>query len=231
MTLPSPWSLATALLASAAFLAAPSRAQSAATASGGQVAGSSETPTLTFRKIFKSSYPEYTEIKVNQDGAGSWDIRQLDEAAAPQPFEVSPSLAQKLFELADGLHDFAGVDLDVHRRIANLGQKTFRYEKGGEIHEVTFNYTLNSTANQLLALFEGLARQQLDQSDLERTMRYDHLGVNDALLRLQSDIKNRLLPEPGRLLPVLDQVAADSDLLDISRERARAIAERIRNGH
>ena len=60
-------------------------------------------------------------------------------------FSISPSK----------LHDFQGVDLEVHRRLANLGEKTFRYEKGGESHETTFNYTLDMNAAQLLDLFEG----------------------------------------------------------------------------
>ncbi len=33
-------------------------------------------PTLTFTQIFKSSYPEYVQITVKQDGTGAWDIRQ-----------------------------------------------------------------------------------------------------------------------------------------------------------
>ena len=57
--------------------------------------------------------------------------------------------ARKLFALAGELHNFAGADLDVHRRVADLGQKTFRYEKGGEVHETQFNYTINHTASQL----------------------------------------------------------------------------------
>lgn len=192
---------------------------------------SSQGPTLTFRKIFKSSYPEFAEIKINEDGSGTYDIRQLDDTPSPQPMQISQTLAHKLFELAAELHNFHGVDLDVHRRIADLGQKTLGYEKGTEKFQVTFNYTLNSAANQLLAIFDGLQRQELDLSDMARTMRYDHLGVNDVMTRVQNDIRNKLLPEPEALLPMLDQLAANEELVDIARQRARAIAEQIRNNH
>jgi hypothetical protein len=192
---------------------------------------SSQGPTLTFRKIFKSSYPEFAEIKINEDGSGTYDIRQLDDTPSPQPMQIGQALAHKLFELAAELHNFHGVDLDVHRRIADLGQKTLGYEKGAEKFQVTFNYTLNSAANQLLAIFDGLQRQELDLSDMVRTMRYDHLGVNDVMTRVQNDIKNKLLPEPDALLPTLDQLAANEELVDIARQRARAIAEQIRNNH
>jgi len=64
---------------------------------------------------------------------------------------------------------------------------------------------------------------------LQRQAKYDRLGVNDALMRFESDMDHRLLPEPERLLPVLDQIAEDSHFLEIARTRARALAERIRN--
>lgn len=202
---------------------AQSRMRAAASAAQG--------PTLTFRKVFKSSYPEFSEIKVSEDGSGTYDIRQLDETPSPQPMQVGQALARKIFELAGQLHNFQGVDLDVHRRIADLGQKTFRYQNGTENFEVTFNYTLNSAANQLLAIFDGLQRQELDYSDMQRAMRYDHLGINDVMSRVQRDVKNKLLPEPEALLPTLDQIAANTDLVDIARQRARSIAEQIRNSH
>ncbi|HKV03952.1 MAG TPA: hypothetical protein VJO53_02470 [Candidatus Acidoferrales bacterium] len=187
--------------------------------------------TITYRKIFKSSYPEFVEIKVNQSGAGTCDIRQLSDDSNPKPVRIDAPIVQSIFGLAEKLHNFAGVDLEMHRRIANLGQKTFRYERGAEVHDVTFNYTLDRSASELLAIFESLARQQTDLSDLVRTMRYDRLGVNDVLLQIEKDYDHKLLPEPEQLLPPLDQVAADEHFIDIARQRARSLAGRIRASH
>jgi hypothetical protein len=203
-------------------------AAKAAPPANARSAGNAE---ITYRKIFKTSYPEFVEIKVNQTGSGSYDIRQLDEDANPQPFEIGAPLAERIFSLATKLHNFQGVDLDVHRRLANLGEKTLLYENGAEKHEAKFNYTLDDSASQLENIFEGLARQTSDISDLARTMRYDRLGVNDVLLQIESDVNNKLIPEPERLLPTLDQVAGDEKLIDIARQRARALATRIRSAH
>ena len=191
----------------------------------------SDSTNITYRKIFKSSYPEYVEIKVSQNGAATYDIRQLDEESEPVAFEIDPPLVQRIFDLTAKLHNFQGVNLDIHRRIANLGEKTFLYTKGGESHEVKFNYTLDDSATQLLNIFEGLARQESDLSNLLRVMRYDHLGVNDALVQIEADYNNKIFPEPERLLPALDQVSADNKFIDIARQRARVLASRIRNSH
>jgi hypothetical protein len=187
---------------------------------------------LSYRRIFKSSSPEFIEIIVHDDSdAATFEIRQLDEDPGAAPFEVSAPLREKMFGLAGELKNFQGQDqyLDVHRRIANLGEKTFRWEKGAESHETKFNYTLNSAASQLMQIFEGLARQQELVTLLERRMKYDRLGINDALLQFETDLNHKLLPEPQRALPTLDQIASDSRFVEIGRQRARALAERIRH--
>jgi hypothetical protein len=185
---------------------------------------------LTFRRVFKSSSPEFIEIAVREDSdTAAYEIRQLDEDSGPSPFQVSAGLRVKMFALAAQLNHFRGQDLDVHRKIANLGQKTFRWELGAEVHETKFNYTLNSAATQLLQIFEGLARQQEHVDLISRRMRYDRLGINDALLQFESDLNRSLLPEPQRVLPMLDQIAGDSRFVGIARQRARSLAERIRH--
>lgn len=185
---------------------------------------------LTFRRVFKGSSPEFIEISVREDSdVAGYEIRQLDEDAGASPFQVGAALRTKMFDLAAELRHFQGQDLDVHRKIAYLGQKTFHWDCGGEVHEAKFNYTMNPTASQLLQIFEGLARQQEDADLISRRMKYDRLGVNDALLQFESDLNRSLLPEPKRLLPMLEQIAEDTKFVDIARQRSRSLAERIRH--
>lgn len=189
----------------------------------------SDGPTLIYRKVFKSSSPEFIEIRVRRDGSGLVDIRQLDDDAEPEAFQVNPALAARLFDMAAELRNFEGVELNVKRKLANLGEKTLRFEDGARANEVTYNYTLNPTAQQLQVIFEGLGRQQEHLQLLQHRLRFDRLGVNDALLRFEVDLNKKGIPEPERLLPVLEQVAGDARVVEIARQRARAIAERIRS--
>ncbi len=196
---------------------------------GAQAASASE-PTIVFRKVFKSSYPEYVEIKVPENGACTADIRQISDDPSPQPFQLSQSVVQRIFDLASELHDFNGVNLEIHRRIADLGEKTFIYQNGAQVYQTSFNYSTNSSAQQLLDLFENLTREQIDFSDLQRTMQYDHLGVYDVVQRVEKDYDDKVLPDPSALLPALDKLAADNTYLDIARDVARTVAGRIRTG-
>jgi hypothetical protein len=183
---------------------------------------------LTYRKVFKSSSPEFIEVTITPSGTGVVDIRQLDDDPDPQPVEISPEFAARLFELAAELKHFKDIELDVKRRLANLGEKTFRYESGADASETTFNYTVNQTAVQLMQAFEGIARQEGHRQTLLHRLRFDRLGVNDALIALEADLRRGLIPEPARLAPVLDAVSNDSRVIDMARSRARALAERMR---
>jgi len=197
---------------------------------GGALASPAGSAIFTYRRIFKSSTPEFIEIKIKEDSdSGSYEIRQLDEDPGTTPFEISHALRAKIFELIAQLNYFKGLDLDIHRKIANLGEKTFHWEFGSQVHEVKFNYTVNSNALQLLQICEGLARQQELVDLLQRRIKYDRLGVNDALLQLDADLSKGVIPEPQRVLPMLDQIAADSRFVEIARQRARSLAERVRH--
>ena len=101
------------------------------------------------------------------------------------------------------------------------------HEQGGVSHETKFNYTLNPAAAQLLQIFEGLARQQEHYELITRRMKYDRLGIYDALLQFESDLNRGLLPEPQRLLPLLEQIANDPKFVDVARKRAQILASRI----
>jgi hypothetical protein len=199
-------------------------------ACGYQLRATPSAGVFTYRRVFPASVPEFIEIKIPDNGdKPTFEIRQLDEDPGASNFEISASLRSKIYELIAQLHYFKGLDLDVHRKIANLGEKTFQWDKDSESSAVKFNYTLNSAASQLLQICEGLARQLELLELLQRRAKYDRLGVNDALLQFENDLNKGVLPEPSRALPLLDQIAGDPRYVEIARQRARSLAERIRH--
>src|SRR5262245_21372855 len=189
---------------------------------------SSQAAKVTFRRIFQGSAPEYIELCIWDDAKNAtYEIRQMDDDPGSAPFEVGEPLRAKIFGLTAQLHNFQGLDLDVHRKIANLGEKPFRWEQAGVSHETKFNYTLNSAASQLLQILEGLAPQQEPYELITRRMKYDRLGIYDALLQFESDLNRGLLPEPQRLVPLLEQIANDPKFVDVARKRAQLLSGRI----
>src|SRR5215475_14058888 len=105
---------------------------------------SAQSAKITFRRIFSGSTPEFIEITVREDSeVATFEIRQLDEDAGSAPFNVSSVIRANMFVYAAELQHVQGQELDVHRKIAYLAEKTIRWEQGNQKFENKFNYSLN----------------------------------------------------------------------------------------
>jgi len=211
--------LVAALLSASAVAFAQGPAQSGA---------SSDLPTITYRRVFEGSTPEFVEIVVRQDGAAKADVRQLSEAATPQAFTVNAAISKQIFDLARQLRKFQNADWEVRRKVAVLGRKTFRWEQDAEAYQTEYNYTINPQAAQLQKIFDNLAQEQTDLAEIEHRARYDRLGVNESLERFEQHLNQGTVPGPERFLPALDRIVEDARLIEMARQRARTLAARIR---
>ena len=184
-------------------------------------------PQLSYTKILKGSIPEYERIVVNSDGSGSYEGRQLTDPPSPRRFQLSNEVVEKFFELADEMHDFQNVSLESHKRVADLGLKTFRYENGSRAYECQFNYSTNRDAAELESLFEGLGAVERHISALDYAMKYDHLGLPRVLTLIQIDLDNKALLDPQLMTGTLQTVATNPNYLHLAQVRAREILRQI----
>jgi hypothetical protein len=109
-----------------------------------------------------------------------------------------------------------------------MGTKTFRFEDGVEKHEVEFNYSADPMAQAMWDWFERITESEGLLINLERAVRYDKLGANDALLLLHISYDRKRLVAPEQFLALLDRVAKNESFVHIARERAAALAEAFR---
>ena len=182
---------------------------------------------LTYIKVLKGSMPEYTQVTVDTDGVGSYQGRKLTDAPMPRPLKLSPATTEALFNLAHALGDFGSVDLESHKNVADLGEKTFIYEHDGQDHKAQFNFTQNRQAQELEGLFEGIAGVEQHLGVLEYSVRYDRLGLPQELTQIEIDLNNNALVDPELLTPMLEKIAANSQFLHIAQIRAEDILRRI----
>jgi hypothetical protein len=182
---------------------------------------------LTYSRTFKGSTPEYLLITVDSKGLGTFEGHKLDEAQSPRPFQLSVGTTERIFALAGQLHNFQFVDLDSHKKVANLGQKTLTYEQGENVHRVVFNFTENRMAQELVEIFEAVGAVEEHISTLEFGMKYDPLGLPQELLQIQIELNRKSLTGPEMLLPTLEKIAHDSRFLHLAQVRAQQIIERI----
>ena len=186
----------------------------------------SAAPGLFYSKYFKGSTPEYVAILVARDGQVTYQEAKDDDN--PIKIRLDTAAVDEMFDLAGKLDHFQH-PIESGLKIANLGQKTFRYEDGADRHEVQFNFSEDMNAQMLLDRFERITETEQHFENLDRTAHFDKLGVNDVLLQMQATIDRNRLVDPEQFLPLLDRVAKNESYLHISRERAAAIAEGIRH--
>jgi hypothetical protein len=182
-------------------------------------------PRLFFSKSFPGSAPAYVEIALERNGNAVYKEAADDDQ--PIKFQIGESDTNAIFGLADKLGHF-NHPLESPLKVAFMGMKTLRFEAGPEKQEVKFNYSEDPDAQALLDWFERISESEQHMINLERTVKYDKLGVNEALLLLQISYERKRLVALQQFLPLLDRVVKNDSYMHMARERAAGLAEAIR---
>src|SRR5271167_2120319 len=162
------------------------------------------TPRVTFTKSFPGSVPAYVSIAV--DKAGNFEYKEAPDDDRPLASTLAPGDTAKLFSLTEQLGFFES-PLESGLKVANTGKKTFRYEpESGAASEAVFNYSIEVPAQQLLALFEKISSTEQAWAYLDRTVHFDHLGVNQALSEVEALWLDKELVTPPQFLPLLTRI-------------------------
>lgn len=182
-------------------------------------------PRMILKKEFPGSKPPYMEIRLSINGQAEY----LEAADDDQPvkFKLGPNEVETMFLLVARLQHFTR-PLESGLKVARVGDKTFTWIKGNERHEVKFNYTLDPDGQTLLDWFERMCESAYYRLDLERAVRFDRIGVNQALLKLEAAWDRKRLVAVEQYLPLLDRVAKNESYLNMARERAGSLAEIFR---
>ena len=182
-------------------------------------------PRVVYTKAFPGSQPAYVSITVEMSGAVSY--KEAADEEEPEKFTLEPAATEAIFELAGKLDHF-NKKLESGLKVANMGQKTFRWEDGGASSEAKFNYSQDDNARQLQDWFEKITESERAMLELKHALRYDKLGVYQALLKIETIWNAKRLAGADQMLPLLDRVAANDTYLHMARERAANLAAAIR---
>lgn len=168
--------------------------------------------------------PPYFEIYIERSGEAGYKESPDDD---PETFKLNSESTAEIFGLAGRLEHFK-TQLESGLKVANMGVKMFRWEDGAEKNEVKFNYSFDESAKALQDWFERIGESERVLVVLRRATRHDRLGVNDAVVSVQSLWDRKRLAAPEQFLPLLDQIAGNEVYMHMARERAAQIADGIR---
>jgi hypothetical protein len=177
---------------------------------------------IVYTKVFPGSNPAYVKITITKAGA----LTYQEEANEPEPdnVQLDPATTTAIFDLATKLDHFK-TKIESGLKVAKMGEKTYRWEEGSVNAEARYNHTSDENARVLQDWFEHITESQRLLADLERTYKYDRLGVNEIVLRLDTAWQQKRVVAPAQFTAILDRIAKNESLLNMARERAAGLSE------
>ncbi len=179
-------------------------------------------------------WQKYT-IQVEMDGQSHFDgtphpDETNDADPVQQDFAMSAANRQKIFELTQKLNYFRG-DYDSHlKHIAHTGQKSLQYRSPQVTGSTAYNWSQNADIQELTKFFQGVALTIDYGRILAFQYRFDKLGMDQRMKELEDLQANHEVEELAILSPMLRKIAADPNLMNISRESARRLLASIGEG-
>lgn len=186
---------------------------------------------VTFTLDFPGSEPSHYVISVSSDGHSTYDSDgKLSPESDPDPFHldflISPATKKTIFDLASRAKYFEGeVDSKKHG-LASTGVKTLTYKDAQRSASATYNYSPIAAVQQVTQLFQSLSVTLEFGRRLEYFHRYQKLALDEELKRMEEMANENSLQELGAVVPILQQIATDSSVINPVRARAQRMVER-----
>jgi hypothetical protein len=170
--------------------------------------------------------PSHYEIEIGNDGQGFYVSNgKFDEHSDPADparlrFTVSDTVRAQIFALAQRAHYFTGKVDSGRKNLANTGAKTLRYKDAKQNSQATYNYSPLQPVEQLTAIFQALSATMEFGRRLVYLHKYQKLALDDELKKMEELEGENDLGDVQAIAPVLQDIANDSSVMNVSRARA-----------
>jgi hypothetical protein len=215
-----------------AALSVSSLAQTADIAAG-KTGDHPAVPTVTFTLDWPAAEPEHYVLAVDSNGRATYKssgAQRFPGNPYSFKFTVSETTRDRIFDTARALDFFSGNFEYKKRKVAFTGQKTLAYTDASRNLETSYNWSDNLKIRQLTELFQGIATTLEFGRSLDYLRRYDKLGLNAELKRMDELAASGQLAELQVLSADLERIAGDSSVMEIARQKARRLLQRANAG-
>lgn len=162
-------------------------------------------------------------LDIFENGAGTYVSGNSDAHSADEQVRIQDPLLAKLFQGARSNHFFAINCETKQHGIAFTGKKTLDYSGPDGSGSCTFNYSQDATLNQMVADLMAVAFTLQVGERLKREHLHDRLSLNSELEALQNAAKDHQALELENITPELQSIADDDAVMNLARNRARAL--------
>jgi hypothetical protein len=174
--------------------------------------------------------PHY-EFDVDADGrafyksSGKPDGQSGEVETLSKEFKLSPATRSRIFELAKAADYFNGSFDYTKNKVAFSGKKTLSYSDPSRNGTTSFNWTENKAVTELTGIFQGISTTLEAEPQLRRLRRFDKLGLNDELAKLEQMADSGYLKEIGLIGDILREISQDGAIMGMARHRAEHLLQ------
>jgi hypothetical protein len=186
-------------------------------------------PSVTFKFDFPGAEPDHYVVSVAADGHASYDsngkLSLQSEAGDPYRFDftISESTRARIFDLAQKAHYFAGKIDSGKKNLANTGAKVLIYKNADKVTQAAYNYSPIQAIQDLTAIFQQLSMTLEFGRRLDYYRHYQKTALDEELKNMEQQSTENGLEEVSAVAPILQQIAADSSLMNVVRARAQRL--------
>lgn len=167
-------------------------------------------------------------IQLDANGQGEARFKRRQDETVTQPIQLSAAARQKFLTLLAGTNYLEHPEtFESGRKIADLGAKHLTIEMPGGKREGTFNYSLRKDITDLSTFFEGLLNQETLEFDIRNAMQFEKLSIPKRLEFVENELKANHISDPEALVPLLDQIESNAQILNYARSEAGKIKKEI----
>jgi hypothetical protein len=190
----------------------------------------SSSAVVTFTVDFPQSDPTHYSIAVDARGHARYECtaKVTDDSDAQTyraEFDISARNRDRIFELARQAKYFSGQIDSGNHKLAFTGAKILSYEDGRQSSTARYNFSNLQPVRQLTELFQSIAATVDYGRRLAYYHRYQKLGLDDELKRMEEQAKSNQLSEIQGVAPVLQEILDDTSVMNVVRARAKELIE------
>jgi hypothetical protein len=185
-------------------------------------------PSITFTRVWDDFKPQNTTMIVSANGTAKYRSSNpaktgddVDEYKTE--FTVSRARCDKLFRYAREANYFNGDFSYKKHAVASTGKKTLAYADPNRHFETSYDYSDNKAIEEITSVFLGISDTIEHGRKLVFLHRFDKLGLEEELKAMESAAEGHNLVELQIVAPTLEEIATDSTVLNIARQRAQRL--------
>ena len=167
-------------------------------------------------------------IQLDAEATGVATFKRRQAETVNVPIQLSQPAREKFMALLAATNYLDHPEtFESGKKIADLGAKRLTIEMPGGNREATFNYSLRKDVTDLSAFFEGLINQETLGFDIRNAMQFEKLSIPKRLEQVENELKANRISDQDRLIPMLERIEADQQIVNYARMQAARIKKRI----